>query len=83
MYNNLPALTDSILWDEKLLSTDYEALSEGTLAAALQSYLQAVRALKGRMARSLGFASQAVDRPPRSADALSSGIALSRTDRSG
>jgi len=47
MYNNLPALTDSILWDEKLLSTDYEALSEGMLAAALQSYLQAVRALKG------------------------------------
>ncbi|MEN4605456.1 hypothetical protein ACSST1_22400 [Pantoea agglomerans] len=47
MYNNLPALTDSFLWDEKLLSTNYEAISEGALAAALQSYLQAVRAMKG------------------------------------
>lgn len=47
MYNNLPALTGSILWDEKLLSSDYETLSEEALSAALQGYLQAVNLLKG------------------------------------
>lgn len=42
MYNNLPALTESILWDEKLIAEDYEPLSEETLQSALQDYLQAV-----------------------------------------
>jgi len=42
MYNNLPALTESILWDEKLITTDYAPLSEETLQSALQHYLQAV-----------------------------------------
>lgn len=42
MYNNLPALTESILWDEKLITTDYAPLSEETLQSALKHYLQAV-----------------------------------------
>lgn len=42
MYNNLPALTESILWDEKLIAADYAPLSEETLHSGLQSYLQAV-----------------------------------------
>jgi len=42
MYNNLPALTESILWDEKLIATDYAPLSEATLQSALENYLQAV-----------------------------------------
>ncbi|MFB5082253.1 Uncharacterised protein [Raoultella terrigena] len=46
MYNNLPALTGSILWDERLLFADYAALSEDALRGALQEYLQAVNALR-------------------------------------
>lgn len=47
MYNNLPAMTESILWDEKLLSANYAALSEDTLRGALENYLQAVNARRG------------------------------------
>ncbi|MCL6408079.1 hypothetical protein EXT70_20825 [Dickeya dadantii] len=47
MYNNLPALTESILWDARLLSADYAALSEDALCGALEEYLQAVNALRG------------------------------------
>lgn len=47
MYNNLPALTESILWDEKLLSADYVALDEEALRGALEDYLRAVKALRG------------------------------------
>lgn len=38
MYNNLPALTGSILWDERLLFADYAALSEDALRGALQEW---------------------------------------------
>ncbi|MBP2199276.1 hypothetical protein [Pantoea cypripedii] len=47
MYNNLPALTESILWDERLLSADYAALNEDALRGALENYLQAVKVLRG------------------------------------
>ncbi|HCI6090870.1 TPA: hypothetical protein NPN72_004981 [Klebsiella pneumoniae] len=47
MYNNLPSLTESILWDERLLSADYAALSEDTLRSALKDYLQGVNASRG------------------------------------
>lgn len=47
MYNNLPALTESLLWDERLLSADYAALSEDALRGALADYLQAVNARRG------------------------------------
>ncbi len=47
MYNNLPALTDNILWDENLISSDYANLDEDALGAALQSYSEAIKALKG------------------------------------
>jgi len=42
MYNNLPALTENILWDETLIAADYAPLSEKTLQSALQDYLQSV-----------------------------------------
>ncbi|MDV0941893.1 hypothetical protein [Klebsiella pneumoniae] len=47
MYNNLPSLTESILWDERLLSADYAALSEDALRSALEDYLQGVNASRG------------------------------------
>ncbi|CAH0139346.1 hypothetical protein SRABI106_00179 [Rahnella aquatilis] len=40
MYNNLPALTESILWDNKLIDANYASLSEETLLSALQDYIQ-------------------------------------------
>lgn len=42
MYNNLPALTESILWDGQLVAADYATLSEASLRSALNDYLQAV-----------------------------------------
>lgn len=42
MYNNLPALTENILWDEQLVAAEYATLSEDTLRSALKDYLQAV-----------------------------------------
>lgn len=42
MYNNLPALSESILWDDNLLATDYTELDAEALGSALRSYLQAV-----------------------------------------
>ncbi|VVK73438.1 Uncharacterised protein [Klebsiella pneumoniae] len=42
MYNNLPALTENILWDEKLVAADYATLSEESIRSALKDYLQAV-----------------------------------------
>lgn len=42
MYNNLPALTENILWDEQLVAADYATLSEESLRSALKDYLQAV-----------------------------------------
>ncbi|MGE5989788.1 MULTISPECIES: hypothetical protein [Klebsiella] len=47
MYNNLPALTESIFWDNGLLSTDYAALDARRLDDALKGYLQAVSLLRG------------------------------------
>lgn len=47
MYNNLPALIESILWDDNLLATDYTALDAEALGSALRSYLQAVSVLRG------------------------------------
>ncbi len=47
MYNNLPALSNSILWDDNLLATDYTALDAEALGSALRSYLQAVSVLRG------------------------------------
>ncbi|HGL4550116.1 hypothetical protein [Klebsiella aerogenes] len=46
MYNNLPALTENILWDERLIAVDYGTLSEETLRSALKDYLQAVRSYR-------------------------------------
>lgn len=42
MYNNLPALTENLLWDEKLVAAEYATLSEDTLRSALKDYLQGV-----------------------------------------
>ncbi|HHO0375478.1 hypothetical protein [Enterobacter hormaechei] len=47
MYNNLPALTESILWDDGLLAADYAALDARRLEDALKGYLQAVSLLRG------------------------------------
>ncbi len=47
MYNNLPALSESILWDDNLLATDYTELDAEALGSALRSYLQAVSVLRG------------------------------------
>ncbi|MCI0265849.1 UNVERIFIED_ASMBLY: hypothetical protein E7W40_00195 [Cronobacter sakazakii] len=47
MYNNLPALTESILWDDGLLAADYAALDARRLDDALKGYLQAVSLLRG------------------------------------
>ena len=47
MYNNLPALTENILWDDRLLLTDYAELNDAALRTALQDYLRAVDALQG------------------------------------
>jgi len=47
MYNNLPALSDSVLWDDSLLATDYAALDTEELGNAIRDYLQAVRILRG------------------------------------
>ena len=47
MYNNLPALTENILWDDGLLSTDYAALDAKDLDDALKGYLQTIRLLRG------------------------------------
>lgn len=47
MYNNLPALTENILWDDGLLSTDYAALDARELDDALKGYLQTVSLLRG------------------------------------
>lgn len=47
MYNNLPALTENILWDDGLLSTDYVALDARELNDALKGYLQTIRLLRG------------------------------------
>lgn len=47
MYNNLPALSDNILWDDSLLATDYAALDTEALGYALRGYLQAVSILRG------------------------------------
>ncbi|WP_159282673.1 hypothetical protein [Rahnella variigena] len=44
MYNNLPALTENILWDEKLVDVSYAPLSKEMLQSALQDYLKAVNA---------------------------------------
>jgi hypothetical protein len=38
MYNNLPALTDSILWDNGLLAKDYSVLD----AEALMEHLAVI-----------------------------------------
>jgi len=46
MYNNLPALTDSILWDNGLLATDYSTLDAEALRDALSRYLHAVSVLR-------------------------------------
>lgn len=46
MYNNLPALTESILWDNKLIDANYASLSEETLLSALQDYIQTVSAYR-------------------------------------
>ncbi|QWC69447.1 hypothetical protein [Enterobacter mori] len=46
MYNNLPALTDSILWDNDLLATDYSILDAEALRGALSRYLHAVSVLR-------------------------------------
>lgn len=46
MYNNLPALTDSILWDNGLLATDYSVLDAEALRGALSRYLHAVSVLR-------------------------------------
>ncbi|MBS0057678.1 hypothetical protein ACVSUC_20830 [Yersinia enterocolitica] len=47
MYNNLPALTDNVLWDDRLLSTEYAELDEAALRTALQDYLRTVDTLQG------------------------------------
>ncbi|HHL2712863.1 TPA: hypothetical protein ACQ39K_004491 [Yersinia enterocolitica] len=47
MYNNLPALTENILWDDRLLLTDYAELNDAALRTALQDYLRVVDALHG------------------------------------
>ncbi|WP_308751130.1 hypothetical protein [uncultured Citrobacter sp.] len=46
MYNNLPALTDSILWDNGLLAKDYSVLDAEALMGALSRYLHAVSVLR-------------------------------------
>ena len=46
MYNNLPALSDSILWDNGLLATAYSALDAEALRDALSNYLHAVSSLR-------------------------------------
>lgn len=40
MYNNLPALTESILWDDGLLAADYAALDARRLEDALKGYFR-------------------------------------------
>lgn len=47
MYNNLPALTENILWDDGLLSSEYTALDAEMLENALKDYLQTVSMLRG------------------------------------
>ncbi len=39
MYNNLPALTENILWDDGLLSSEYTALDAEMMENALKDYL--------------------------------------------
>lgn len=45
MYNNLPALTNNILWDNQLLATSYNTLNEESLRIALQEYISSVNNL--------------------------------------
>ncbi|MCG7368680.1 hypothetical protein MHZ90_21535 [Pantoea sp. ACRSH] len=47
MYNNLPALSDSVVWDDSLLATGYAAPDTEALGNAIKGYLQAVRILRG------------------------------------
>lgn len=47
MYNSLPALTGSILWDNSLLAKDYSVLGAEELRAVLRSYLHDVSVLRG------------------------------------
>lgn len=47
MYNNLPALIDSILWDEQLLAGDYTQLSESVFHDTITAYLAAVDSMRG------------------------------------
>lgn len=47
MYNNLPALTDNILWDDKLLAGSYSLLGKEAIETALLEYINAVNQLKG------------------------------------
>ena len=47
MYNNLPALTENILWDDSLLSSEYTALDAEMMENALKDYLQIVSMLRG------------------------------------
>lgn len=46
MYNNLPALSENILWNNSLVATDYSALGAEALRDALSPYLHTVSALR-------------------------------------